>query len=498
MKCDSEYKLFLLQCAIARDFELLNSSNKSWENFHRLNFNTLLQEFKEALTVYQETAEIIRKGIIDKGALRRSLQLLITSLNIQFKHDTCFSSLRTFLIEFALDDSYLIRASMCRSIVLEDPKNIRATYLYSFYSQAGKTISYSWQTRYSLYSLILSQWDDLSDPICISPLAGISIGHYYLLLQAICCAALGKQIWLFSSTHQIGKELLPSLGIGHANIIEYNENLDIEVLCKGYNSDLVASSYALKNICRRLSYVDNTELTVCLHLRTEGFKQQGGSCNTLRNSSPANYERLGELLLNLLPGVNLIRVCCVDDHTLNHSLWNFHIVHNHDSACKQWNIIRSSRFFIGCNSGISNLAPYLAKSVLIVNATSLWSSAALDENIIFALKTIEARKDNSLLLSREDFMALVFMDWVETDGLSSYYTVLELTSDQLCDAYEQSSSGKIVLFSTLCEELNVAIPPRLPARFITQDCASNIAQHVHALQPASSSMQSPAITSIIW
>jgi hypothetical protein len=500
-KCDVDQKLLLLDAAIARELQILCNVQHDWTIIKKKQLVVYLCDFPEIAAAYSRTVAIIKDSTQPKHILRSHLQSLICSFMSTQMQCTCCNYITTYIVEFATDSDYKERAQTCKDIFISDPSNIRALYLYYFFSQVGKGYDYALENRYRLYSAILNLCQKYTTPLCLSPLLGVSIGHYYLLAQAICSGFYADRLKLFISSGQIGSELIEFFEeITRCRIDKYdfNETLNIEILLEAFNADVIAYSCCVRGNHNAIQQKHTNSENVCLHLRTEGYKSQGGSWNLLRNSSPSNFESLGQYILDNSTSAKLIRIHCPGDLAYRNSCWTSHIVDDFAGARKQWEIMQDTSLFIGCNSGISALAPFLSQSALIVNATSLWSVVALHSQVVFALKRVVGLKANSNKPCREDFIRLLYLDWVGSAGLCNFFEIEELSPTQLVTAYTQATSNLIVTFSAVCAELRVHVTKDLPERYLTLECASNICSVALGLELESALTPAKTLSRVMW
>lgn len=489
-----------MNAAIANEIRgVLDSTH--WTQIQTHSLKEYLVGLPDLSAHYLRILRAIQDSKTPKSQLRHLLLDLVARLRESHgSHHRC-SFLETYISEFAIEGSYSERSQICKTAHLENPDNLRALYLHFFFAQVGKPYQYALFNRYRLYSLLQREIQDKRLPICLSPLLGVSIGHYYLLMQACRSQAPYNPVRVFVSEHQIGGELLEFLrnkSREDFEILECSSNLCLYYLADAFYSDILAYSFCVTKYSKSpLSYSSQSS-TICLHVRTEGYKMQGGLWNLLRNATPSNFEQLGKHINNAENDSHLVRICCPGDLTLEQSCWNSHIVSDSDSALMQWQLINGSKYFLGCNSGISALAPFLASRMLVLNATSLWSVVALDQRVIFALKTIRDMKPCTLRFTREEFICLLYLDWVGSEGLTEFFEIEELSSDNLVRAYIESTSGKTRSLSSLSSELGVTVPVVVPERYITESCAANIKEVALSLDLDNTNTYQHRLSKIMW
>lgn len=497
--CDADYKVFLLDTSLAKEIRQLRPNSDNI-NFKELGLHKYLSKFTSLKDIYIRLITAIRNPVTTTNSL---CNLLLELINIFCKyhmqaHDCLF--LQTYLIEFCMDARYVERAEIAKNIYLSEPRNLRALYLYYFFSQVGKNYRYALVNRYRLYERLVIESKLHNNSICLSPLIGVSIGHYYLLMQAICTEISDVSVKIFASPYGIGAEIrkiintIPAIKLESFNCYD---NLSISILAEAYHSDIVAYSYCIKIKPEQFRSFTLGINYIALHFRTEGYKNQGGYWNILRNATPFNFELLGQFIASNDSFVSLKRIFCIGDSAACNSHWSPHVVSDEESAVEQWDIMMNSRLFIGCNSGISALAPFLSKSVLIVNATSLWSVVAVTTNVIFALKFIQGLKSSLKPMTRDTFLCLLYLDWVGNEGLCTFFEIQELSQYQLLAAYVQVTTSQTQAFSDVCKELEV-IPFDIPERYLTKDCVENIKNIALSLPLGDSRCTNLKLTKVMW
>jgi hypothetical protein len=500
-QCDVDYKLFLLDSAIAADLRNALFGTKEWNCIKFKPLQQCLSKFPNALSSYFLIVSAIVDKAQPKSVIYDHLHALIKILVTANPAFTSYGFIETYIAEFASESSYDMRARLCRRIFKSDPSNIRALYLCYFYSQFGKGYQYALEGRYRLYNCILDLSKIYASRIVLSPLLGVSIGHYFLLAQAAGSSNIKDRIMMILSRGQIGSELIELFARifeTPINTYSYGQDLSLDTLASCLNADIIAYSCCVNN-CKSITHSnDKSQQSVSLHLRTEGYKAQGGSWNLLRNSTPSRFEPLGEYILQSINDVQLIRIHCEGDLKHDDSVWTSHVVNDAESARQQWNFIRDSTLFIGCNSGISSLAPFLAKSTLIVNATSLWSAVAISSDVVFAMKRIIRKQLACEYFFRDDFMSMVYLDWVGNCGLCEFFAIEELSPQELLSAYIQATSQAVVKFSQLCLEVGINVSSDVPERYLTLDCASNIRDISMSLPLRTPGAMPPRLSRIIW
>jgi hypothetical protein len=501
-QCDIDYKLFLLDSAIAYDLKNALRRTNDWDSTKSNTVESYLSHYPGLLSAYFSCRSNLANGSKTKRSVCGSLNELIGELVLSHTAIGSCGAIETFIAEFASESEYHKRASTCRRIFLSDPSNIRALYLCYFFSQVGRGYKYALDGRYRLYQSMLRLSAIYSIPSVLSPLIGVSIGHYYLLAQTACTRAdTASAIKVVTSAYQIGFEIIEHLNrILDANIEvrSYSRSLSLDTLSECLSADVLSYSHSVANGKSVVKHSFETSSNIVLHLRTEGYKFQGGFWNLLRNANPSNFELLGRSLLRETENHKLVRIRCEGDMIARRSVWRSHVVNDEKSAVQQWEIMSDSSFFIGCNSGISALAPFLSKSSLIVNATSLWSVVALGLNTVFALKRITGKKTESPVVCRDDFIRLVYLDWVGNGGLASLFSIEELSPEDLLSAFLQARSNCIVSFSAICNDIGVNIAPGLPERYLTVDCASNLRSIAMSLPLNSSGLQLAKLSRVMW
>lgn len=472
--CSADYKVFMLLSALCRD---VVSHLKINERKHTELTTDCIFRHGTIRKVFIDLSNSLRININDITKNTDLLAKLILAVNDTYGHDMLCLSLSLYQVEFVSQLGDAERARLCRKLYLQDSSNLRALYLYSFYRDVGGSLSANFFRRFRLYIHFAASLSDLSNHLYFSPTMGISVGHWANLAGVLLENQEVSDVTIYTSITGIGSEILDKLytmSSKKINVKNWADEKNIENLSNAFFCDFTAGCLSLADPFADKHNKASSVPLISLHLRTEGYKKQGGIWNELRNSDPRTFELLGKIIGCSYSDLPLIkRICCPDDLRVQDSKWSTHIVSNKLSAKRQWDLLENSTHFIGCNSGISGLAPSLARSCLIVNATSLWGGQRVSKSTVFALKRVSLPLCQPVVSVR-DFFYLLYLDWVYYNGIQKYFNVHDLDELELCNAYQDFTHNNVTSFKRLCIEFEVPIPPHMPDRLLTCGCAKNI------------------------
>ena len=178
-----------------------------------------------------------------------------------------------------------------------------------------------------------------------------------------------------------------------------------------------------------------TDWFVCLHVRESGYRGDSGSHSTHRNSSKENYfkaiksitevggwvVRIGDPSMTPFPQMENV----IDyPHTqFKSELMDIYLV----SEC---------RFYLGTNSGPSDVATLFNKPMILVNATEWTTGFPLKKGDLFMTKHLFSHSANRFL-SMKELLTEPFLWQSFGPTLDNNYAMIENTSDEIWEVVEE-------------------------------------------------------------
>ncbi len=346
--------------------------------------------------------------------------------------------------------------------------NTLAFYVYSLFDRYNKrSLTYSEIMRLcQLKSKLLD--DHQHKTIHIGPFSAVGVGHIWPLIISIMhkrsCKenSLAKNITLWTdsecSINSFLEGLLVASGeisyMGKGEVVNVNDNLFYDYYETMYFYDVrfgvpnleewtTIDSSVIRDFSNLLGTmnlpIDSPQLIdknishIPIHIRTSDFKPDNVVQQAYRNTNP---EDLKVLVENIKEQGDHPSLLCGGTTTKNVPMnLNVHVANDRDSYKDQIEMIRTSKYMVGSQSGASHLWVVGAKSLFLLNMCSCWLSSPIPVKHLVLCKRPRLN-DGANLPKTGKMIQLLLGDWVDPEFLF-YFNLQDNTDLEISTAFNE-------------------------------------------------------------